>query len=104
MFNIYYNPEAFGLRSVAGIDVAGSYEFDMFEVWTDGAQLYWATDSGCSCPVPFDEVSLSDLKCGGKKACLRAFDKFLSRDWFSGSTAGAGSVRDAVCEWKPNNR
>ena len=54
--NPYYSPEKCGLEIFKSIDTAGSYEFDMFVVWKklDDNTLWWDTDSGCSCPSPFD--------------------------------------------------
>jgi hypothetical protein len=55
MENIYYSPEAHGLTLVAEVDFADSYDFDKTVVWKDvDGQLYWAQDSGCSCPSPFE--------------------------------------------------
>lgn len=54
--NPYYSPEKCGLEIFECIDTAGSYEFDMFVIWRklDDNTLWWDTDSGCSCPSPFD--------------------------------------------------
>lgn len=54
--NVYYDPEKSGLEVFEYIDTAGSYEFDMFVVWKklDDGRLFYATDSGCSCPTPFE--------------------------------------------------
>lgn len=64
MSNIYYNPQEFGLTVVGEIDDAGSYEFNTIVVWTDGNKFYWAHDSGCSCPTPFEDFdsSKSEIK------------------------------------------
>lgn len=61
--NPYYSPERCGLEIFESIDTAGSYEFDMFVVWKklDDNTLWWDTDSGCSCPSPFDDHG-HDLK------------------------------------------
>jgi hypothetical protein len=60
--NVYYQPEAFGLTIVAELENGGSYEFDTIVVWRrDSGQLLWATDAGCSCPTPFEDVGLNDL-------------------------------------------
>jgi hypothetical protein len=72
MDNIYYNPEAYGLTIVDSIDSGESYDFDMVAIWRDvDGNLYWATDSGCSCPTPFesytDVASLDRLTRGGWK-------------------------------------
>ena len=71
--NPYYHPEKMGLSTVAEFDSADSYEFDKFVVWTDGKALFWATDSGCSCPTPFEDINnLGDLCSGRPKECLAA--------------------------------
>lgn len=62
--NPYYYPEKMNLEIVGTIDVADSYEFDIFAVWqsTETGKLYYATDAGCSCPSPFEDIdSLDDL-------------------------------------------
>lgn len=63
MKNIYYNPEAFGLQIIGDVDVAGSYEFDILVVFKDSRtnKIYYATDSGCSCPTPFEDHRKKDL-------------------------------------------
>lgn len=65
--NAYSNPEKLGLE-IFGMaeDTDMSYEFNMFAVWRDSSgQLYFANDSGCSCPSPFEDYrKISDLKAG----------------------------------------
>lgn len=59
----YYSPEAFGLELLDDYDIAGSWEFDMIAVWrrkADGA-LFYAFDSGCSCPSPFESDNAETL-------------------------------------------
>ena len=62
--NIYYDPEKFGLRTIGEAEFSsGGYEFDTTVVWQDvetGA-LYYASDSGCSCPCPFDSESRATI-------------------------------------------
>lgn len=46
------------------VDVAGSYEFDILLVLrnkNDG-RIVWSCDSGCSCPMPFEDHVASDWK------------------------------------------
>lgn len=53
--NIYYNPEKHDLVLVSEFDMGGPYEFDMTVVWHEaGSGYYIGTDSGCSCPTPFE--------------------------------------------------
>lgn len=61
--NPYYNPEDCGLEIFHNIDTAGSYEFDLFVIWKklDDNTLWYDSDSGCSCPSPFDDHG-HDLK------------------------------------------
>lgn len=56
--NPYYNPEKCGLSIFDSIDTADSYQFDIFCIWKkdDDNTLWWETDSGCSCPTPFEWV------------------------------------------------
>jgi len=62
--NIYYNPEKYGLTTVAEIDYSdGCYQFDIRIVWQDrNGKLWTARDSGCSCPSPFENDSLHTLE------------------------------------------
>lgn len=61
-YNIHSSPERFGLTVVATAEFGGSWEFDTSVLWrnADGVFLY-ARDSGCSCPTPFENTTLSDL-------------------------------------------
>lgn len=63
--SIEYDPEKAGLTVVASMeDDDLSYAFDKFVVWRDEATggLFYANDSGCSCPTPFEDIKrLSDL-------------------------------------------
>jgi hypothetical protein len=71
MSNIYYSPEDFKLKTVDVIDFGESYEFDMIVVWrtVEGpVKFYWAQDSGCSCPTPFENhYSVETLEVLNKK-------------------------------------
>ncbi|MDG4792720.1 hypothetical protein [Micromonospora sp. WMMD1082] len=64
MYELYGSPEKFGLETVGEVDwSSGSYEFDLTVVWrrkSDGA-FFFAEDSGCSCPSPFESVGVDDL-------------------------------------------
>lgn len=55
---LYYDPESYGLETVIDFDVYEEpYEFSLVCVWRENAtgKLWGATDSGCSCPVPFED-------------------------------------------------
>lgn len=62
--NPYSSPEKFGLKIVGIIsDNDDPYSFSLFCVWQhEDGTLYYGEDSGCSCPVPFEDFnSLDDL-------------------------------------------
>ena len=60
--NIYCDPEKFGLTILCMMDTGASYEFDMLVVWQDrDGNVYYAEDSGCSCPAPFSGHGLDSL-------------------------------------------
>ena len=64
MSNAYSSPEKFGLRVVGAVERPDlSWEFDMIVVWQDieTLRLYYAQDSGCSCPSPFEDHGRDDL-------------------------------------------
>ena len=69
--DVYYNPERFGLTPVGDIEWAGeSYQFDITAVWKDkDGTFYWADDTGCSCPSPFEDyTSIEKLHSGTSHA------------------------------------
>ena len=56
--NIYYDPEDYGLKVLAMAEADLSWEFSMFVVWVDEkGMLFYAEDSGCSCPDPFGGIN-----------------------------------------------
>lgn len=62
-YNIYSSPEKFGMTVVGELDIAESYEFCTLVVWqrdSDGAMFY-DIDSGCSCPIPFEDAGVDTL-------------------------------------------
>ena len=61
--NIYYEPEKFDLEIFAEEDCDRWTGFDMYIVWRNVVTglLFYAHDSGCSCPIPFDDVEMKDL-------------------------------------------
>jgi len=63
--NAYDNPEKHGLVLLGDIEWSReSYEFNMTAVWHEPATgaFYWADDSGCSCPSPFETYdNVADL-------------------------------------------
>lgn len=76
---IYTAPEKFGLKLIASMDFAGSYEFDITILLQDvkDGSLYWAKDSGCSCPEPFAGLTKENLTRVPSK---EAFIKLIRRE------------------------
>lgn len=62
--NIYYDPKAFGLSTFGEIEYSsGCYEFDTLVIWEDErGGLWWARDSGCSCPTPFEDENRDTIQ------------------------------------------
>lgn len=101
--NIYYRPEAFGATTVAHAWVEDlSYEYDEFAVWRVGDRFYWASDSGCSCPIPFEEVTLETAASGTAKDALIDLEAWVasrSTDHWSGpSPVNCESARNALTD------
>lgn len=61
--NIYYNAGSYGLELVAMVELAEpDYSFDLMGIWKGAEGYYLATDSGCSCPSPFENYNdIGDL-------------------------------------------
>lgn len=56
--SVYHSPKDHGLYVVVEVELAeADYSFNLLVVWKhkDTGDLYWATDSGCSCPSPFED-------------------------------------------------
>lgn len=61
--NYYYNPESFGLEILGQVDPGEPYRFDIVLLLrrTADGKLFWDDDSGCSCPIPFEDRDLTYL-------------------------------------------
>lgn len=59
--NPYYSPELSGLEIINSFDIGKSYEFNKLLIWKnlEDNTLWYGTDSGCSCPTPFDNFDES---------------------------------------------
>lgn len=59
MINLYDNPEKFDLIVVGELnDPGANWSFDDLVVWQhDSGRLFYAQDSGCSCPSPFENLT-----------------------------------------------
>lgn len=94
------------LELIADIDLADpDYSFDLLRIYLRKADgmLLWATDSGCSCPSPFEDTKVSDLR---ESTAVTLLDTFMG-EWeeevhYGGHPAAvirraiAAAVRDAV--------
>jgi hypothetical protein len=63
--NVYYNPASWGMEIFAELDNPNlSYEYETLIVLkhVESGKFYWAHDSGCSCPTPFEDYNkIEDL-------------------------------------------
>lgn len=62
--NIYYSPEKFGLEIVDEVEWDNeAWQFNLTVAWRDKTtgQIYYGSDSGCSCPSPFEDIGVNDL-------------------------------------------
>lgn len=63
MSTLYYSPEEWDLKPFAELELTEpDYSFDILMVWKHikTGVLYWDSDSGCSCPTPFEDVKSID--------------------------------------------
>jgi hypothetical protein len=83
--SVYYAPEAYGLTTVAAMDWDHEpYQFNLTVVFADAeGRLWFGSDSGCSCPTPFENVgeldrlfSVADLEAEASRR-----GKSLDRDF-----------------------
>ena len=60
-----FDPTAWGLVKVAEHELSEPfYSFDTLACWRGAEGLYIATDSGCSCPIPFENYGSIDELTG----------------------------------------
>lgn len=57
--NVYYSPDKHGLTLLGEAELSEpNYSFDMIAAWKDkDGNIYLGTDSGCSCPTPFENYA-----------------------------------------------
>jgi hypothetical protein len=82
MDNVYYDPAAFNLEVVGSFEFAEpDYSFDMCVVWkNERGQFFVGTDSGCSCPCPFEDQTLDDLDGPYDRSGLKTRLEYLAND------------------------
>ena len=80
--NIYDNPEKFGLEIfVEHDDPNADYSFNKFVIWEhEDGRLFYAQDSGCSCPSPFEDChklkDLTELKKENMNEFITSFETY----------------------------
>lgn len=84
--NPYYEPESLELEMVSFDEPDLSYEYNTLCFWaTKDGKVFSASDSGCSCPTPFedshdratrDDVLQTLERVGSKVQGLRIFDSW----------------------------
>ncbi len=110
MSQTYYNPsydsDKLGLDRISFDRSSGSYEFDTIIFWaTNDGRIFTARDSGCSCPVPFEDyngTSLDDVlskleRLGSVEQAEAAFDSWNKNDGYN--THFGADTRREVTEW-----
>ena len=101
MDNIYYSPEKYGVKVLGEVQEDQAWSFNKFVVWqrtSDGA-LFYASDSGCSCPSPFEDyTSVESLS-----AITKQTDKTFERDLQEWSKTYEGDLRDGVTQSNLDN-
>lgn len=90
----YYSPEHFGLTTFGEADAGGGYDFDKFVVWTraDGS-FTWATDTGCSCPSPFEDLDVDDLPIGTARNAIDDLIAWIGPEDYWNRDARSGAAQ-----------
>jgi hypothetical protein len=84
-FNEIPDSEITGFASKSGL----FYEFSDFVVLLHGGTYYWSSDSGCSCPSPFESHQFpDDFGSGNAVQALNALD-----EWSQGTPVDDDGLR-----------
>lgn len=97
--DVYYQADAFGLEIVAEVSwSAPCYDFDLTVVWVDkDGNYYWASDSGCSCPSPFEDyTSIDMLNQGTKWEAINALTATLNESSWKQNDYATQQVANAL--------
>lgn len=106
--NPYYNPETFGLEMISFEDRNSCYDYNTqcFFATADGL-IYAASDSGCSCPVPFEDSYSAYTKeealqlmerVGSVDQALSIFDAW-NAGYIPGETRSEPGDRQKLHDW-----
>ena len=83
--DVYMQAEKFGLSIVGELDDPfADYSFVMLVVWQhEDGRLFYATDSGCSCPSPFEDFHSIDSLTEITDESWEAFEEAVKEhcDW-----------------------
>jgi hypothetical protein len=91
--SVYDAPEQFGLAVVGEVhDPDACYSVNDFVAWRhEDGRPFWASDSGCSCPVPFEAFGdLASLSTGTADELIADLLAWVE----SVSEYSSGSVRE----------
>ena len=96
--NFYYSPDKAGLE-MWSCEEDLSYEFDILAFWYKDGKFYSASDSGCSCPMPFgDYKSLDELESVGSiEQAERIFDAWNKS--YDGQTKIDSATKRELSQW-----
>lgn len=94
---IYYSPDQLDLTQIAEIEWRDEpYEFDLTVLWQhEDGRFFIASDSGCSCPSPFEDFhKLDDLAEVKKLGDLLGYlDSHADAGWSRDRNDGVAMVQ-----------
>ena len=100
--NIYYDPEDFNTVLIGDFELSEpSYSFDTVAVWRDERGQFWVgQDSGCSCPLPFEDIrDLNSLDGPHTRTTLQAaLEGIISREVGYSTTYPLAKLKRSVRE------
>ena len=107
--NPYYNPKGLGVELLSFDRPDLSYEYDTFCLWKRDGRIWTAKDSGCSCPVPFedhcgmdwDAVALTLIEMDSPERAVTFFDEW--NKGYDGRKFLTGDEREKILEWCKTN-
>lgn len=106
--DVYYNPEKHELETVGTIQWdEPCYSFDITAVWyhRDTGTFYWGSDSGCSCPSPFENVTdKSQLNSGtfhqAAAALQTRHDAYVDDGWTELRSEVGAEIADLIARMR----
>jgi hypothetical protein len=101
---VYYSPEDHGLETIGEAQWGEAcYDFDLTVVWRNKAtgQLYYADDSGCSCPSPFEDHRVVDDLTAATLAEVLTHLKARAEETYGASLSDAADLIERVASLRP---